>query len=101
MVAAGMPAHVHDGSMQCGSMLPPSLPHVAPPSTAGPEPVLMIEHIPRVSVVPLTPSPAHSSQHARDAIARITAQVFAPPQTIMLQCPQAQSERPPPPGARG
>ena len=31
MIAAGMPAHVHDGLMQCGSMLPPPLPHVAPP----------------------------------------------------------------------
>ena len=27
MVAAGMPAHQHDGSMQCGSMLPPPLLH--------------------------------------------------------------------------
>ena len=75
MVAAGMPAHQHDGAMQCGSMLPPPLLHVPPPSTAGPEPALMIEYVPPVSVVPLTPSPAHGSQHARDAIARMTAQV--------------------------
>ena len=102
MVAAGMPAHEHDGSMQCGSMLPPPLLHVPPPSTAGPEPALMIEHVPHVSVVPLTPIPAHSSQHARDVIARITAQAIAPPPTILHQCcPQAQSERATPLGHAG
>jgi hypothetical protein len=93
MIAAGMPAHVHEGSIQCGSMLPPPLHHAASPLAPESEPVLMIEHVPHVSSVPLTPSPAHSSQHARDVIARITVQVIAPPPTIIHQRPQAQSER--------
>ena len=84
MVAAGVQAHMHDDSMQCGSMLPLPLPHVAAPSDAWSEPVLRIEHVPNPSVVSLAPRPATGTQRALDAIARITSLVVATPHVPSL-----------------
>ena len=77
MVAAGVPAHVHDDIMQCGSMLPMPLPHAAPPAETCQVPVLMIEHVPHPIAVSLTPHAAPGSRRATDAIARMTAQSIA------------------------
>ena len=93
MIAAGMPAHVQDGVMKCGSMLPMPLPHVALPSEVCPEPVLMIGHVPQPSVVPLEPRAAPRSQRALDAIARMAAQSIAVPCNEVHPQPQVHSVR--------
>ena len=49
MVAAGVPAHGHDGVMECGSMLPMPLPHATLPAETCQVPVLAIEHVPQPS----------------------------------------------------
>ena len=92
MVAAGVPAHGHDGVMECGSMLPMPLPHAALPAETCQVPVLTIEHVPQPVVVPLTPHADPGPRRAADAIARMTA-LAKSHSLVVIHQPQVQCER--------